>query len=101
LFLAAIGEGVDAARFDLRDHLLFCSSGAGTLTVIHEDSPDKYSVIDNVLTERGGRTMELGKKTHRYTVTADLGPQPTESRRPPSMAPETFRLLVFGEGADR
>jgi DNA-binding beta-propeller fold protein YncE len=98
----AIGEGVDAARFDPSDQLLFSSNGDGTLTVIHEDSPDKYSIIDNVQTERGARTMELDKKTHRiYTVTADLGPQPTEPHRPPSMVPGTFRLLVLGQGADR
>ncbi|MGA8443194.1 MAG: YncE family protein [Candidatus Sulfotelmatobacter sp.] len=98
----AIGEGVDAARFDPGSQFLFSSNGDGTLTVIHEDSPDKYSVIDNVQTERGARTMELDKKTHRiYTVTADLGPQPTEPHRPPSMVPGTFRLLVLGQGADR
>ncbi|MFZ0279506.1 MAG: YncE family protein [Candidatus Sulfotelmatobacter sp.] len=98
----AIGEGVDAARFDPGSQLLFSSNGDGTLTVIHEDSPDKYSVIDNVQTERGARTMELDKKTHRiYTVTADLGPQPTEPHEPPPMVPGTFRLLVFGQGADR
>ena len=98
----AIGEGVDAARFDPSNQLLFSSNGSGTLTVIHEDSPDKYSVIDNVQTERGARTMELDNKTHRiYTVTADLGLQPTEPHEPPSMVPGTFRLLVFGKGADR
>jgi DNA-binding beta-propeller fold protein YncE len=97
-----IGEGVDAARFDPSSQLLFSSNGDGTLTVIHEDSPDKYSVIDNLKTERGARTMELDEKTHRiYTVTADLGPQPTEPHEPPSMVPGTFRLLVFGKGADR
>jgi DNA-binding beta-propeller fold protein YncE len=98
----AIGEGVDAARFDPYSQLLFSSNGDGTLTIIHEDSPDKYSVIDNVQTERGARTMELDNKTHRiYTVTADLGPQPTEPHEPPSMVPGTFRLLVFGKGGDR
>jgi DNA-binding beta-propeller fold protein YncE len=98
----AIGEGVDAARFDAGNQLLFSSNGDGTLTVIHEDSPDKYSVIDNVQTERGARTMELDEKLHRiYTVTADLGPQPKEPHQPPSMAPGTFRLLVLGQGADR
>jgi hypothetical protein len=107
LFLAAVGEGVDAARFDPSNHLLFSSSGDGTFQVIHEDSPDKYSVIFNVLTGRGDRTMERGKKTHRiYTVTADLRPQPTEPHCPPSMAPGTISLLVFGlldfgEGTDR
>jgi hypothetical protein len=104
LFLAAIGEGVDAGRFDPSNPLLFSSNGDGTFKVIHEDSPDKYSVIFNVQTGRGDRTMERGKKMHRiYTVTAPGPPNPIA---PPSMAPGTISLLVFGlldfgEGADR
>ena len=74
----AIGEGVDAARFDPSNQLVFSSNGDGTLTVTHEDARDKYSVIDNVQTERGARTMELDNKTHRiYTVTANLAFSPT------------------------
>jgi DNA-binding beta-propeller fold protein YncE len=96
----AIGEGVDAARFDPSSQLVLTSNGEGTLTVIHEDSPDAYAVVDNVQTERGARTMELDKKTHRiYTVTADLGPEPTEPHQPPSMTPGSFRLLVVGREA--
>jgi hypothetical protein len=91
-----------AASLDPRNQQLFCLNGDGTWIVIHEDSPDRYSVIDNVLTVRGGRTMELGKKTHRiYPATAELGPQATEPHGSRSMAPGTFRLLVFGLRADR
>jgi DNA-binding beta-propeller fold protein YncE len=94
----AIGQGVDAARFDPSTQLVFSSNGEGSLTVVHEDSPDQYTVVDNVKTERGARTMELDPKTHRvYTVTADLGPQPSEPHQPPTMMPGSFRLLVFGQ----
>jgi hypothetical protein len=65
LFLVAIGEGLDAGRFDPSNHLLFSSNGNGTFKVIHEDSPDRYSVIFNVQTGCGDRMMELGKKMHR------------------------------------
>ena len=98
----AIGEGVDANRFDPGTQLAFSSNGDGTLTVIHEDSPDKYAVVDNVQTQRGARTMELDPKTHRVlTVTAEFGPPPAnlkpgERRRPP-MIPGSFTLLVFGQ----
>jgi len=94
----AIGEGVDAARFDPGTQIVFSSNGEGSLSVIHEDSPDRYTVVDNVKTERGARTMEIDPKTHRvYTVTADLGRQPSEPRQPPEMTPGTFRLLVYGQ----
>jgi outer membrane protein assembly factor BamB len=92
-----IGEGVDANRFDADTGVVFSSNGDGTLTVVHEDSPDAYSVIANVSTQRGARTMELDPETHRaYLVTAQLGPQPAQPHTPPEMVPGTFELLVFG-----
>lgn len=92
-----IGDGVDANRFDPATKLVFSSNGDGTLTVIHEDSPDVYSVIADVPTQRGARTMELDPETHRvYLVTAQLGPQPKQPHTPLSMVPGTFELLVYG-----
>jgi len=95
-----IGTGTDAAGFDLETGLAFSSNGDGTLTVVHQDSPDKYSVIENVTTLRRARTMALDAKTHQvYTVSAEFGttPAPTaEQPRPrPPMVPETFTLLIL------
>jgi DNA-binding beta-propeller fold protein YncE len=94
-----IGSGVDGTRFDAVTGFVFSSNGDGTLTVVHEDSPDKYTVVENVATERGARTLELDPKTQNvYLLTADLKPtQPTaESPHPrPSIVPGTFRLLIF------
>ena len=95
--IVPIGDGVDANRFDPATNLVFSSNGDGTLTVVHEDSANTYSVLDNVHTRRGARTMELDPRTHRvYLVTAQLGPQPSQPDTPPSIAPGTFELLVFG-----
>jgi YVTN family beta-propeller protein len=96
-----IGSGVDAAAFDPETGLIFSSNGDGTLTVVHEDSPDKYTVVENVATRRGARTMALDPKTHHvYLVTAEFGPPPAptpERPRPrPSIVPDTFTLLVVG-----
>jgi YVTN family beta-propeller protein len=95
-----IGAGVDGGGFDPDTQLAFASCGEGALTVIHEDSPDKFTVLGNVATQRGARTMTLDPKTHRvFTVTADFGPPPaatTENPRPrPTMVPGTFTLLVL------
>jgi len=95
-----IGAGTDAAGFDLETGLAFSSNGDGTLTVVHEDSADKYSVIENVTTLRRARTMALDAKTHQvYTVSAEFGttPAPTaEQRRPRApMVPGTFTLLIL------
>lgn len=96
-----IGSGVDGAGFDPELQLAFSPNGEGTLTVAHEDSPDKFSVVENVATQRGARTMEVDQKGHRvFVVTAEFGPTPAptaERPRPrPPMVPGTFTLLVFG-----
>jgi DNA-binding beta-propeller fold protein YncE len=55
-----IGAGVDATAFAPKSALAFSSNGEdGTLTVIHEDSADKFTVVANVPTEEGARTMAL------------------------------------------
>jgi DNA-binding beta-propeller fold protein YncE len=96
----AIGEGPDAARFDPALKLAFSSNGeSGTLTVIHEDGKDKYSVVENVTTVTGARTMALDEKTHTiYLSSAKYGPPGPNaggSGRPrPSIIPGTFKLLV-------
>ena len=94
-----IGSGVDANRFDPATGFAFASCGDGTLTVAHEDSPDRFTVVDTVKTRRGARTMALDYATHTvYLVTADVGPTgshaDSEGRRPGAL-PNTFTLLVF------
>lgn len=97
-----IGEGVDATAFDADDQLAFSSNGEGTLTVVHEDGPDKFTVRETATTQRGARTMALDQKTHRvFLITAEFGPAPAptkEQPRPrPPMVPGSFTLLVFGK----
>jgi YVTN family beta-propeller protein len=96
-----IGGGVDAAAFDPETNLVFSSNGEGTLTVVHEDSPDKFTVVETAATQRGARTMTLDTKTHLvYLVSAEFGPPPAptpERPRPrPSIVPGTFTLIVAG-----
>jgi hypothetical protein len=97
-----IGEHVDANRFDPETGLAFASCGDGSMTVVHEDSPDRFTVVQSVATERGARTMELDSKTHDlYTVTAKFGPPPqptTQQPHPrPPVLPGSFVLLVVGK----
>ena len=96
-----IGEGVDADAFDPETGYAFASNGqSGTLTVVHEDSPDKYTVVDNVSTQLGARTMALDPKTHQvFLVTAQFGPRPAptpQNPRPfPTLVPDSFVVLEF------
>lgn len=54
-----IGKGVDANVFDPATGLAFSSNGDGTLTVIHEDPPAQFNVVNTVMTQPGARTMAL------------------------------------------
>jgi DNA-binding beta-propeller fold protein YncE len=96
-----IGRGVDANTFDPGTQLAFSSNGDGTLTVVHEETPDKFSVVENVTTQRGARTMALDAQTHNiFLVTAEFAPPPAptpENPRPrPPIVPGSFVLLIFG-----
>ena len=91
------GKGADGAAFDpkLRDVLI--PNGEGKLSVIHQDTADKYHLVENAPTQFAARTIDLDPATHRiFSATADLTPDP--GKRPPyKMTPGSFRLVVFGK----
>jgi YVTN family beta-propeller protein len=58
-----IGVHVDATVYDATNKLIFVSTGDGFLTVVHQDSPDKYSLLENAKTLRGAKTLALDSKT--------------------------------------
>jgi DNA-binding beta-propeller fold protein YncE len=98
----AIGEGVDATAFDESTGLAFASCGEGVLTVVREESPSKFSVVENVKTQEGARTLALDDKTHQvFVVTAKFGPPPAPTAENPhprhTILPDTFVVLVVGK----
>src|ERR1700756_4104790 len=99
----AIGEGVDATAFDDESGLAFASCGQdGVLTVVKEESPSKFSVAENVPTQKSARTMALDTKTHNvYTVAAKFGPRhaptPQNPRGYPPVLPDSFVVLVVSK----
>ena len=99
----AIGNGPDAARFSAADQFAFSSNGgSGTLTVVKEDDPDHYTVVQNVATKRGARTMAMEPDGSRiYLVTAEFGPRPAPSpenpRGRPPILPGSFEVIVVGK----
>ncbi|MGH8162845.1 MAG: YncE family protein [Rhodanobacteraceae bacterium] len=98
----AIGDGPDGAAFDAQRGLVFSSNGdSGTLTVVHEDDADHYSVMTNVATQKSARTLALDPQSGRvYLSAAQFGERPaptTEHPHPrPSIAPGSFTILVVG-----
>jgi hypothetical protein len=77
-----IGDGVDANGFDPGAQLAFSSNGEGTVTIAHEDSPNKLTVVQNLKTQRGARTMAVDAKTHNIYLPVGSG--------------ESFKILVYG-----
>jgi DNA-binding beta-propeller fold protein YncE len=101
------GRGNDAVRFDPGAKLAFASQGEGDITIVREESPDQFTVLGNVKTDSGARTMECDTSTHTlYSVTAKFGPPPPPDpngstapgggrfRRGPMIA-GSFALLVI------
>jgi YVTN family beta-propeller protein len=95
-----IGRGSDAAAFDPELGLVFSSNGIdGTLTVIHQDSPNEYRVIATVTTQVSASTMALDPVTHKiYLAAAQFGPPPAATEDQPRprapVVPDSFLILV-------
>src|SRR5438876_1887633 len=91
-----IGGGVDGAGFDAASGNAFASNADGTLTVIHQDSPDQYHVIENIQTPQGSRNMGLDPHNHRVCVaSAKFGPAPAGGRGRGPVLPGSFTLMVI------
>ena len=92
---APIGAGVDGAGFDAAAADVFASNADGTLTVIHQDTPDQYHVTENVQTAPASRNMGLDPTTHRlFIAAAKFGPAPAGGRGRGAVLPGSFSLLV-------
>lgn len=99
------GRGNDAVRFDPGAKLAFASQGEGDITIVREKSPDKFTLLGNVKTESGARTMECDTSNHTlYSVTAKFAPPPASAQPPAGggrgrfrgqMVPGSFTLLVI------
>jgi hypothetical protein len=90
-----IGTGVDGAGYDATPGDAFASNADGSLTVIHQDGPDQYHVIQSLPTPIGSRNMGLDPSSHRvFIVSAKFGPVPPGGRRG-SVLPGTFTLMTI------
>jgi YVTN family beta-propeller protein len=95
-----IGGHPDAAAFDSALKLAFSSNGeSGTMTVVHEDDSDHYSIVQNLQTLEGAKTMALDPQEHRvYLVSSKFGPpEAATAQNPhprPTVIPGTFEVLA-------
>lgn len=88
------GEGVDALGWDPAQKLMYIPAGrSGNVTVVHQDSPDKYTTVATVTTVPGAKTIAVDPSTHRaYVFAPEYGPAP---------APAAGTSPPAGRGAPR
>lgn len=92
-----IGMGVDGAGYDPGTGDAFASNADGTLTVIHQDSPDRYHVTQTMTTPSGSRNMALDATRHRlYVAAAKFEPPAQGGRGRPAVTAGSFSLLEIG-----
>jgi DNA-binding beta-propeller fold protein YncE len=85
-----IGAGVDAVVYDEPNHLIFCSNGDATTTIIRQESADKYSVVQTLTTKPRAKTMAMDKKTKKIYLSA---PEFEPGTR--KIVPGTFAVYVY------
>jgi DNA-binding beta-propeller fold protein YncE len=91
-----IGKGVDGSGFDAASGNAFASNADGTLTVIHQDTPDKYHVVESVPTPQGARNMGFDPTNRRlFIVSAKFEPAPAGGMRRAPVVPGSFTLTVI------
>jgi DNA-binding beta-propeller fold protein YncE len=91
-----IGAGVDGAGYDAASGNAFASNADGTLTVIHQDDPDHYRVLETIETPQGSRNMGLDPINHRiFVASGKFGPAPAGGRGRGPVLPGSFALLVI------
>ena len=91
------GAGIDGASFDPGTQLAFTANGRdGTVTIVHEDSPDKFTVVQTLQTERSARTMAVDPVSHKiYLPSARFEAPVAGAKERPKMIAGSFKVLVY------
>lgn len=90
------GDGVDALGWDPAQKLIYIPAGRdSSVTVVHQDSPDKYTVVATVPTMRGAKTIAVDPVKHvAYLFQPEYGPAPANA--PPGPGGRPARGPVIG-----
>jgi YVTN family beta-propeller protein len=93
-----IGDGCDGVAFDATTKTIYTANGEGTITVIQEENAAKFSLVENIVTKKGARTITLDNQTHLlYLPTADFEQADPNQKGRPKLKSGTFQVLVVGK----
>ena len=95
------GTRVDALGWDPSKKLIYIPNGGeGNVTVVHQDSPDKYTTVATVDTFAGAKTIAVDPTTHNaYLFQPERGPAPAPA--PGATPPAPGRTWARSAGSDR
>lgn len=88
-----IGGGVDAVVYEKDLKLIFTSNGEGNVTIVKQESADKYSVVQTLETKAGCKTMVHRGTTHKIYLSGADYKEGTKD-----VMPNTFGVFVYGIG---
>jgi YVTN family beta-propeller protein len=96
-----IGDKVDATAFDEGTHKIISSTGDGNITVVQQDDPNHYRIVQTIKTQKGSRTFGLDRRTHKLFVPAADFAAPVYTRaklaqkQHPELLKGSFKILIF------
>ncbi len=85
-----IGSGVDAVVYDGSTGLIYCSNGDGTATIFHQDTPDRYTLVQSLNTQWKAKTLALDPVTKTLYFSAFDMEAGNKNR-----VADSFHLLIF------
>jgi DNA-binding beta-propeller fold protein YncE len=89
-----IGDRVDGVVFDPGKKRAYSSNGEGSVTVVQEENPNSFKVLETVITQPGAKTIGIDKTSHHlYLTTAEYESAPTATNRRPPVKPNSFLIL--------
>ena len=98
----AIGEDPDGVVFDPRTQRIYTSNSDRTLSILHEDTPDDYRLVQTLPTAEGAKQLTIDPANGRiFLPTGTFGPAPEAANGAPKslppVVPGSFAILVAEE----
>jgi DNA-binding beta-propeller fold protein YncE len=97
LTTAPIGPDIDGADYDPSTRLAFAASEAGSLAVVHEETPDTFSSLSDIVTKPGARTLAIDRQTHRIFLATAVFDPPLKGEERPRIRPNTLMVVVLAK----
>jgi YVTN family beta-propeller protein len=89
-----IGDRCDGVAFDTEKKRAYSSNGEGTITVVQEENPNSFKVLETVKTQIGARTITIDTTTHHlYLSTAEFKSESASQNKRPEIKPDSFVVL--------